>query len=198
MHTPNNIVIHPLIQSDYAIGHRISPNGRPSTIKRRLNPLLNEFKRARQIWSELNENGITTANSLMNIKLQERQIDYSIYWKELDNLPNLEENHETENETYKKTCESMGEEFTYNTPLYLTCPLETFVNKSLNILNMYTQELNLKQNIISSIELMNEREQIMIILSSWLNQPFINYKKINEFEEICEIEINYDEKYNKD
>ncbi|CAI2182257.1 262_t:CDS:2, partial [Funneliformis geosporum] len=73
----------------------------PSTIKRRLNPLLNEFKRARQIWSELNENGITTANSLMNIKLQERQIDYSIYWKELDNLPNLEENHETENETYK-------------------------------------------------------------------------------------------------
>ncbi|CAG8632167.1 3244_t:CDS:2, partial [Funneliformis caledonium] len=132
----------------------------PSTIKRRLNTQLNEFKRARQIWSELNDNGITTANSLMNIKLQERQIDYSLYWKEeLDNLPNLEEkNHETENETYKnllcslhqifekmslqytkmkmqtlqmeslleETCESMGEEFTYNTSLYLTCPLETF------------------------------------------------------------------------
>ena len=45
---------------------------------------------------------------------------------------------------------------------------------------MYTQELNLKQNIISSIEIINERGKIMVILSSWLNQPFVNYEKIKE------------------
>ena len=28
----------------------------------------------------------------------------------------------------EESCESMGEEFTYNTPLYLTCPLEKFGN----------------------------------------------------------------------
>ena len=44
----------------------------PSTIKRRLKTLLSEFKRARQNWSELNDDGLTVANSLMNIKLQER------------------------------------------------------------------------------------------------------------------------------
>jgi len=58
---------------------------------------------------------------------------------------------------------------------------------------MYTQEINLKQSIISSIEIINEREKIMVMLSSWLNQPFINYEKIKEFEEICEIEIDYEE-----
>ncbi len=60
---------------------------------------------------------------------------------------------------------------------------------------MYTQELSLKQNIISSIEIINEKEKIIITLSSWLNQPFIDYEKIKEFEEFCEIEINYEEKY---
>jgi hypothetical protein len=28
----------------------------------------------------------------------------------------------------EESCESLGEEFTYNTSLYLTCPLETFGN----------------------------------------------------------------------
>ncbi|CAB4384161.1 hypothetical protein RhiirA5_497941 [Rhizophagus irregularis] len=200
----------------------------PSTIKRRLKTLLSEFKRARQIWSELNDDGLEIANSLMNIKLQERKVDYSIYWKnDLDNLPDLEENYETKNlnENYKnlsqslrqifekmgiqytkmkiqilqmeslleESCESLGEEFTYDTPLYLTCPLETFVNKSGNILNMYTQELNLKKSIISSIEIINERDKIMVMLSSWLNQPLINIEIIKEFEEVCEIEIDYEE-----
>src|SRR5438067_1728956 len=94
----------------------------------------------------------------------------------------------------EESCESLGEEFTYNTSLFLTCPLETFVNKSLAIFNMYTQELHLKQNIIASIEMINESEKIMTTLSSWLNQPFINYEKIKEFEDICEIEIDFEEK----
>ncbi|EXX73258.1 hypothetical protein RirG_061890 [Rhizophagus irregularis DAOM 197198w] len=93
----------------------------------------------------------------------------------------------------EESCESLGEEFTYDTPLYLTCPLETFVNKSGNILNMYTQELNLKKSIISSIEIINERDKIMVMLSSWLNQPLINIEIIKEFEEVCEIEIDYEE-----
>jgi hypothetical protein len=59
---------------------------------------------------------------------------------------------------------------------------------------MYTRELDLKQSIISSIETVDEREKIMVLLSSWLNQPFVNYEKIKEFEEICEIEIDNEEK----
>lgn len=58
---------------------------------------------------------------------------------------------------------------------------------------MYTQELNLKKSIISSIEIINERDKIMVMLSSWLNQPFINNETIKEFEEICEVEIDYEE-----
>jgi hypothetical protein len=59
---------------------------------------------------------------------------------------------------------------------------------------MYTKELILKQDIISSMEIINEREKIMVMLSSWLNQPCVNYEKIKEFEEICEVEINLEEK----
>jgi hypothetical protein len=58
---------------------------------------------------------------------------------------------------------------------------------------MYTQELNLKKSIISSIEMINERDKFMVMLSSWLNQPFINNEIIKEFEEICEVEIDYEE-----
>ena len=58
----------------------------PSTIKRRLKTLLNEFKGARQIWSELNDDGITTANSLMNIKLQERYLRPKLSYMNPNNL----------------------------------------------------------------------------------------------------------------
>jgi hypothetical protein len=51
----------------------------PSTIKRRLKTFLSEFKRARQNWSELNDDGLEIANSLMNMKLQERYGNFLLF-----------------------------------------------------------------------------------------------------------------------
>ncbi|CAG8535039.1 24926_t:CDS:2 [Dentiscutata erythropus] len=43
-----------------------------STLKRMLVTFLEEFKRARQSWNDLNDEGFTLANTLVNTKLQER------------------------------------------------------------------------------------------------------------------------------
>jgi hypothetical protein len=43
-----------------------------STLQRRLNVLLSEFQRARRLWHELNLEALNTANSLVNIRLEER------------------------------------------------------------------------------------------------------------------------------
>ncbi|CAG8732642.1 8559_t:CDS:2, partial [Racocetra fulgida] len=76
----------------------------------------------------------------------------------------------------EEACESIGDEIVYNNPLYLSCSLETF-------------EMDLKQKIILSLELELEKQQFMVILSTWLNQPYIDFDKIMEFENICKIEI---------
>ncbi|CAH1756851.1 12409_t:CDS:2 [Entrophospora sp. SA101] len=196
----------------------------PSTIKRRLETFLNEFKRLRKNWDELNDECLTLANSFFNTKLQEQNADYPEYWiEEFEEFLNLKENYEKKmskkvtelwnslklifdkmiaqytkmkiqilqmESLLEESCESLGEEFTYDTSLYLTCPLEIFVNRSITIFEMYTKELDLKQKIIlTNNEIVVDREKAMIILSSWINQPFIDDWAIKEFENICDVEI---------
>nr|CAG8445948.1 9625_t:CDS:2 [Entrophospora candida]CAG8451555.1 1000_t:CDS:2 [Entrophospora candida] len=183
----------------------------PSTIKRRLETFLNEFKRLRKNWDELNDECLTLANSFFNTKLQEQNTDYPEYWiEEFEEFLNLKENYEKKmskkvselwnslklifdkmiaqytkmkiqilqmESLLEESCESLGEEFTYDTSLYLTCPLEIF-------------ELDLKQKIIlMNNEIVVDREKAMIILSSWINQPLIDDWAIKEFENICDVEI---------
>ncbi|CAG8471243.1 4116_t:CDS:2 [Acaulospora morrowiae] len=93
----------------------------------------------------------------------------------------------------EEASESLGDEFVYNTPVYLTCTLETFVHHFVNIFNMFTQEIDLKNKIFSSLQDAN-REQAIVLLSTWLNQPYINDDKIKEFESICELELESEEK----
>ncbi|CAG8463500.1 90_t:CDS:2 [Diversispora eburnea] len=145
-----------------------------STLKRRLKTLLNEFERARKIWDELNDYGLTFANSLIlqysKMKMQIMQMEFLL----------------------EEACESLGDEFVYNTPLYLTCTLEVFVHNAINIFSMFTKEIDLKLKIGNSIQqtIINiEYDQIIVLLSTWLNQPYVDNDKIKEFENICEIEL---------
>ncbi|CAG8640182.1 2344_t:CDS:2 [Racocetra persica] len=193
-----------------------------STLKRRLVTLLEEFKRARQFWSDLNDEGLTLANTLVNTKLQERLTDNPPEWApESNDVTRLNDGQSILDDKIialkeslqqivekmakqltkmkmqilqmefllEEACESMGDEIVYNNPLYLSCSLETFVEFSVIIFNMFTQEMDLKQKIILSLELELENQQFMVILSTWLNQPYIDFDKIMEFENICKIEI---------
>ncbi|RIB03151.1 hypothetical protein C2G38_2225931 [Gigaspora rosea] len=193
-----------------------------STLKRRLVTFLEEFKRARQSWNDLNDEGLTLANTLVNTKLQERLTENpSDCSSKSNNFIRLNDDHNILDDKVvtlkellqqiiermakqltkmkmqilqmefllEEACESMGEEFVYNNPLYLSCSLETFVEFSVIIFNMFTQEMDLKQKLILSLELELEKQQFMVILSTWLNQPYIDFDKIIEFENICEVEI---------
>ncbi|RHZ70271.1 hypothetical protein Glove_273g20 [Diversispora epigaea] len=200
-----------------------------STLKRRLKTLLNDFERARKIWDELNDYGLTFANSLVNLKFQERKVKLPTYSTTTiittthstisnDEFSNLKEKKITDlSQSFnlilekmilqytkmkmqimqmefllEEACESLGDEFVYNTPLYLTCTLEVFVHNSINIFNMFTKEIDLKLKIGNSIQqtIINiEYEQTIVLLSTWLNQPYVDNNKIKEFENICEIEL---------
>ncbi|CAG8438607.1 17811_t:CDS:2 [Acaulospora morrowiae] len=171
-----------------------------STLKRRLKTLITEFERARHIWFELNDNGFTLANSLIKLRLQERKVEFptcllSELDAELDDSLDSMEKHGEENSNentfslsqswqqvlekmasqyakmkmqilqieflLEEACESLGDEFVYNTPVP-----PFYVN----------------------------REQAIVLLSTWLNQPYINDDKIKEFESICELELEFEEK----
>ncbi|CAG8483895.1 7396_t:CDS:2 [Acaulospora colombiana] len=207
-----------------------------STLKRRLKALIVEFERARKTWFELGDDGLTLANSLINLRLQERyhklssKVEFpaccsSVLDDSLDSKEKWDENFENLGEIIsnlsqslhqilekmasqytkmkiqivqvefllEEACESLGEEFVYNIPLYSTCTLETFVHHFVGIFNMFTREIDLKNKIFLSIQNVNH-EQAMVLLSTWLNQPYINNDRIREFERICELELEFDEK----
>ncbi|KAL0077727.1 hypothetical protein F4703DRAFT_1237249 [Phycomyces blakesleeanus] len=50
------------------------------TTQRRLETVLDDFKRARRYWKELNSEGFPVANKLVNAVIQSRYVDDSAYW----------------------------------------------------------------------------------------------------------------------
>ncbi|CAG8717764.1 20532_t:CDS:2, partial [Dentiscutata erythropus] len=149
---------------------------------------LEEFKRARQSWNDLNDEGLTLANTLVNTKLQERLTDNpsdcspesNDFIRSNDDHDILDDKVATLRESFQQivekmakqltkmkmqilqmeflleeACESMGEEFVYNNPLYLSFEF------SVIIFNMFIQEMDLKQKIILSLELKLEKQQFM-------------------------------------
>ncbi|KAI8092841.1 uncharacterized protein BX664DRAFT_328287 [Halteromyces radiatus] len=76
-------------------------------------------------------------------------------------------------------------------PLFKTCPIHVFVQRSKIIIDMYTQELYSKQLMVQQgMKEISNQEEGLALLSAWQNQPSICEKTIQEFEDICNVELD--------
>ncbi|SAM01179.1 hypothetical protein [Absidia glauca] len=76
-------------------------------------------------------------------------------------------------------------------PLFKTCPIHVFVEKrTQGILDMYTKELGCKRRLIEDgFGQIKSQEEGMIMLSAWLNQPALCDHAIQEFDDLCSVEL---------
>jgi len=58
------------------------------------------------------------------------------------------------------------------------------------IIDMYTVELNLKRTIFNNLLKINDRKEGMLYISCWINEPYINLKRLNDIEELIESEFS--------
>ncbi|CAG8481375.1 12929_t:CDS:2 [Ambispora gerdemannii] len=221
----------------------------PSTVKRRLKPLLNEIVKAFQIWDDLNNDCFTVANSLVNTRLKERYVDHPELWpSELSpfsvtttsKFPDLKQRyseklndqiselaqmfvrifdkmethclnklHRSVSQVemlYVEACNTLGPDFCTSTPKHYARK-QTYVingiilisiqlvNHVKEILTMYAREIKFKHRIVKE-ELLSKikvREEGMVLLSSWLNQPSIDIERRSEIEEIWKVEMEGEE-----
>uniref|UniRef100_A0A6J0TP56 Cyclin-dependent kinase 2-interacting protein isoform X1 n=1 Tax=Pogona vitticeps TaxID=103695 RepID=A0A6J0TP56_9SAUR len=59
------------------------------------------------------------------------------------------------------------------TPLFNTWPTPYFYDVSVKLLDMYLNEIKLKQTIVQEIAHTTDQDLLMVYLSSWLYQPYI-------------------------
>lgn len=91
---------------------------------------------------------------------------------------------------HKEAIDTIGDNFCSQTPIYLTCSLEKFVSQMTEVLEMYTNELMFKRRAIKILPTMGKREEAMVLLSGWVNQPYLNFKQIKDIEDIWTFEMD--------
>ncbi|KAI8880419.1 hypothetical protein K501DRAFT_296443 [Backusella circina FSU 941] len=196
------------------------------TIQRKLSSLIEDFKRARDSWEEINSHTLTTANALTNAVLQSKYVDESQYWHPLllMDFPNIIQKYDAKmnliitkhhskledltsklekqynkmqiqlNELlalYQSTKKTFGDDYIKQQPIYLTCPLLTYVNHMQSIVNMYQQELKTKQAIsLQGLRSIDSREKGMVLLSVWINQPSLDKTALQDWQDLCTTEMN--------
>ncbi|XP_062974144.1 cyclin-dependent kinase 2-interacting protein [Elgaria multicarinata webbii] len=153
-------------------------------------------------WETLNDNGFTTATKIVNIKIAKEfkdrklEIEYDNIASEpgrlsLDHNVELEEcctellgifkNMAKIHQKMEKLCSTTkgicdletyhhGE---HKTPFFHTWPTPYFYEVSVKLLDMYSKELKLKQTIVQEIAHTTDQDLMMVYLSSWLYQPYI-------------------------
>ncbi|NXY81713.1 CINP protein, partial [Alcedo cyanopectus] len=155
-------------------------------------------------WERLNDNGFTTANKIVNMKISEQfqatkleiGCDESAteaekptpkYNEELDSycaellqtlkhLKKIQLKMEKLTSTTKAICDL--EKFHHRAgsctaPFFHTWPTPYFYEVSLKLSEMYRKELELKQTIVAEIAHCAEQDLMMVYLSSWLYQPYL-------------------------
>ncbi|CAO3624861.1 unnamed protein product [Cunninghamella echinulata] len=76
------------------------------------------------------------------------------------------------------------------TPLFKTCPIEFFVKRIQEIVDMFSEELISKKLLLEQKPTqISSQEEGITFISVWLNQPKMNDSLIKDFEDICEIEL---------
>lgn len=108
---------------------------------------------------------------------------------------------------YDRTKDTNGEEFVNSQPIYQTCSLYNYskyiffpahteidsfflVQRMKIVLDMYLKELETKKSIVlSGIRNIITREEGVVLLSIWINQPSIVKSSVQEWEDICTTEM---------
>ncbi|XP_048341399.1 cyclin-dependent kinase 2-interacting protein [Sphaerodactylus townsendi] len=152
-------------------------------------------------WETLNENGFTTATKIVNIKIatafkdkldvecenvasDDRRVppSYNVELEEhcvellgtSENMTKIYQKMEKLCSTTKGICDlekyHHGE---HRTLLFHTWPTPYFYEASAKLLEMYSRELKLKQTIVQEIAHTTDQDLLMVYLSSWLYQPYI-------------------------
>ncbi|KAK4517519.1 uncharacterized protein ATC70_000858 [Mucor velutinosus] len=93
---------------------------------------------------------------------------------------------------YERTRDSHGAAFVDQQAIYLTCPLKTYVERISTITDMFKSELNTKRSMVSAagFSSLTTREEGMVLLSIWINQPSIVESTLQDWDDICSTEMN--------
>ncbi|KAL8168934.1 UNVERIFIED_CONTAM: hypothetical protein K2H54_025468 [Gekko kuhli] len=154
-------------------------------------------------WETLNENSFTSATKIVNIKIATRfkdkleiecdniasddrssPPDYNVELEEhctellgiFENMTKIHQKMEKLCSTTKGICDlEKYHHGDHKTPLFHTWPTPYFYEASVNLLEMYSKELKLKQTIVQEIAHTADQDLLMVYLSSWLYQPYIEH-----------------------
>ncbi|GAN03256.1 hypothetical protein MAM1_0037c02708 [Mucor ambiguus] len=197
------------------------------TLQRKLSTLIEELKRARTTWDEINSHAFPAANTLTNLVIQSRYVDETQYWhpqltmefpniiqkfdakmqlliqkqnavladlvekmaKQYTKMQNI---HRELRTVYERTRGSHGAAFVDQQAIFLTCPLKTYVEKLSTITDMFKSELNTKRSMVSAtgFSSLTTREEGVVLLSIWINQPSIVKSILLDWDDICSTEMN--------
>ncbi|CAO3634075.1 unnamed protein product [Mucor fragilis] len=197
------------------------------TLQRKLSTLIEELKRARTIWDEINSHAFPAANTLTNLVIQSRYVDETQYWhpqltmefpniiqkfdakmqvliekqnaimadlvekmaKQYNKMLNI---HRELLTVYERTRDSHGAAFVDQQAIFLTCPLKTYVERLSTITDMFKSELSTKRSMMSAtgFSSLATREEGVVLLSIWINQPSIVKSALQDWDDICSTEMN--------
>ncbi|KAF9402597.1 hypothetical protein BGX21_009512 [Mortierella sp. AD011] len=255
-----------------------------ATIERRAIGILHDFQRSRKVWGDLVSDGLSQANALVNVQLQQGYIDSPGYWPPaLNQFLDLKDRFESKlqkraeamamdlettftkmSAQYSKmklqtsqfeylmeeATETFGEAFTYREPLGTTCTIEQIWIQLEHAFGLYTLQITLNREILDQLVARNQnyqplfimssgetetgecsestaevqsnksasvtsgsintgnihsltdiglggmvppvrrdKDQGMILLSAWLNQPYLKTEALATFDEFCKVEL---------
>ncbi|KAM4663060.1 cyclin-dependent kinase 2-interacting protein [Discoglossus pictus] len=152
-------------------------------------------------WEALNDGVFTTASKLVNLKISAQNnkmlIDETSQQNEnleiereeleslcsellgcLENLEKIQVKMEKLSSTLKGVCDL--EEYHYRgepmKPVHFhTWPTINFYETSLKMSEMYKKEMSLKRAIVGGIAHTSDQDLLLVYLSSWLYQPYIDH-----------------------
>ncbi|XP_066468375.1 cyclin-dependent kinase 2-interacting protein isoform X2 [Tiliqua scincoides] len=158
-------------------------------------------------WETLNDNGFSSATKIVNIKIATEfkenkletecdsvfsesgrlPLDYNVELESccaellgtFENMAKIHQKMEKLCSTTKGICNLETYHGAYKRLFFHTWPTSYFYEVSAKLLQMYSMELKLKQTIVQEIAHTADRDLLMVYLSSWLYQPYIeNSSKI--------------------
>ncbi|KAF9298496.1 hypothetical protein BGZ88_006361 [Linnemannia elongata] len=240
-----------------------------ASFERKAIGILYDFQKSRKVWGDLVSDGLTQANALVNVQLQQGYVDGAGYWPPaLDQFLDLKDRFESKlqkkadalaldfettftkmSAQYSKmklqtsqfeylmeeATESFGEAYTYSDPFGTTCTLEQIWIQLERVFSLYTQQIALNREILDQLVARNQhqqnpafsapsqpggeessiagsgrsertgsvdvstvgilapmprdKDQGMILLSAWLNQPHLKPDTLATFDEFCQVEM---------
>ncbi|KAG0092365.1 hypothetical protein BGZ93_008358 [Podila epicladia] len=233
-----------------------------ATFERRVVSILYDFQKARKVWNDLVGDGLTQANTLVNVQLQQG----AGYWPPaLEQFVDLKDRFESKLQkkadalavdfetTFTKmlqtsqfeylmeeATETFGEAFTYKEPIGTTCTMEQIWVELERVFGLYSLQIALNREILDALVARNQnldhakilsgggggatapsgststeasltslssseqqprisgfnqipirrdKDQGMILLSAWLNQPHLKTDTLLTFDEFCQVEL---------